>query len=98
MANWGQMRPLRLHLDTSDYSAMYRAVPGTDQARVRDRLLELARSGRIEIGLSHHVVFELLQKAEPQFREDRLERARLLKELCGQNAFPYPTDLGCCRR
>jgi hypothetical protein len=88
------MRPIRLHLDTSDYSVMYRAVPGTMPERVRDALRQMARSGRIEIGLSYHVVFELLQKAEPKFREDRLERARLLTELCGRNAFPYPTDLG----
>jgi hypothetical protein len=50
--------------------------------------------GKIQIGLSYHVVFELLQKATPQYREDRLARARLLVELCGKNAFAYPTDLG----
>ncbi len=50
--------------------------------------------GQIEIGLSYHVVFELLQKATPEFRDDRLARARFLTQLCGQNAFPYPTDLG----
>ncbi len=88
------MRPIRLHLDTSDFSVMYRASPGTMPAGVRDQLKEMARSGQIEIGLSYHVFFELMQKAEPDFRDDRLERARLLKELCGRNAFPYPTDLG----
>jgi hypothetical protein len=88
------MRPIRLHLDTSDYAAMYRAPPGTAAALVRDQLREMTESGRIEIGLSYHVVFELLQKADPKFRPDRLARAGLLKELCGQNAFPYPTDLG----
>jgi hypothetical protein len=54
----------------------------------------MVQSGRIEIGLSYYVVFELLQKAEPKYREDRLARARLLTALCGQNAFPYPSDLG----
>ncbi len=54
----------------------------------------MANAGQIEIGLSYHVVFELLQKAAPEHREDRLGRARLLKELCGQNAFPYGGDLG----
>jgi len=39
-------------------------------------------------------VFEFLQKAGPEYREDRLARARLLKELCGQNTFPYGRDLG----
>src|ERR1019366_5683252 len=87
-------RPIRLHLDTSDYSAMYAAQPGTAPTEVRDKLKAMLRDGRIEIGLSYHIVFELLQKAEPKYREDRLARARLLTELCGQNAFPYPTDLG----
>lgn len=87
-------RPVRLHLDTSDYAVMYCSEPGTPAARVRDELKEFSQSGRIEIGLSYHVVFELLQKASPEHREDRLERARLLTELCGQNAFPYPSDLG----
>jgi hypothetical protein len=61
---------------------------------VRETLSEMARSGQIEVGLSYHVIFELLQRADPEYRENRLSRARLLSELCGQNAFPYPTDLG----
>src|SRR5271165_2065365 len=88
------MRPIRLHLDTSDYAIMYRAAPGTPEAHVRDELTGMKESGRIEIGMSYHVVFELLQKAEPKFRDDRLARARFLTQLCGRNAFPYPSDLG----
>jgi hypothetical protein len=86
--------PLRLHLDTSDYAAMYNAVDGTAPANVRGELKALVQQGLIRIGLSYHVVFELLQKAEPTYREDRLARAKLLVELCGDNALPYPTDLG----
>src|SRR3984893_17418812 len=89
-----QLQPIRLHLDTSDYAAMYCALPGSPAAKVRDFLKPMAALGKIQIGLSYHVVFELLQKAAPQYREDRLARARLLVELCGNNAFPYPTDLG----
>jgi hypothetical protein len=88
------MRPLRLHLDTSDYATMYRASPGSSAAQIRETLKELVHACKIEIGLSHHVVFELLQKAEPEHRTDRLERARLLSELCERNALPYPSDLG----
>ena len=73
---------------------MYCALPGSPAAKVRDFLKTMAELGKIQIGLSYHVVFELLQKAAPQYREDRLARARLLIELCGRNAFPYPTDLG----
>jgi hypothetical protein len=80
------MRPVRIHLDTSDYGAMQYAAPGTEIANIRDWLKEMARDERVEIGMSYHVVFELLQKASPEYREDRLARARLLKQLCGQNA------------
>jgi hypothetical protein len=89
-----QNRPVRVHLDTSDYAVMYCAAEGTAPAGVRDWLKDMATHGNIEIGISYHVVFELLKKAEPKYREDRLARARLLTDLCGRNAFPYPTDLG----
>ena len=88
------LRPIRLHLDTSDYAAIYCAPPGSPVAKVGGFLKRMAEQGKIQIGLSYHVVFELLQKAAPEYREDRLARARLLVELCGKYAFPYPTDLG----
>src|SRR5665213_460827 len=88
------MAPVRLHLDTSDYAAMYNAPPDTPEARARDRLLEMKAASLIEIGLSHHVVFELLQNAPPQYRADRIDRAQMLTKLCDRNAFPYPSDLG----
>ncbi|MGW1425249.1 hypothetical protein ACWAT4_34550 [Bradyrhizobium manausense] len=88
------IRPVRIHLDTSDYSAMHDAPTGSPIQKVRERLAVLAGCGRIEIGLSYHVVFELLQRADAEHRGNRLSRARLLSELCGLNAFPYPTDLG----
>src|ERR1700683_5005544 len=88
------MRPLRLHLDTSDFARMYRAAPGSPAAQTRDALKQFVQTRKIEIGLSYHVVFELLQKAAPEHRADRLERARLLTELCGRNVLPYPSDLG----
>ena len=77
---------------------MHDAPTGSPVAEIREKLTEMARSGRIEIGLSYHVVFELLQRADPEHRGNRLSRARLLSELCGLNAFPYPTDLGSGHR
>jgi hypothetical protein len=88
------MAPIIIHLDTSDYAEMYRAKDGTPPARIRDDLLARAAKGEIAIGLSYHVVFELLQYAPPKYRNDRLARADLLKALCWPYAFPYPTDLG----
>ena len=81
------MRPVRIHLGTSDYAAMHAAAPVTDAARVREHLKGLAAAGQVEIGLSYHIMFEFPQKAGAEYREDRLARARLLKGLCGQNAF-----------
>jgi hypothetical protein len=88
------MRPIRIHLDSSDYSAMHDAPQGSPVAKVRERLSNMVRCDQVEIGLSYHVVFELLQRADPEHRPNRRSRARLLSELCGLNAFPYPTDLG----
>jgi hypothetical protein len=90
----GALRPIRLHLDTSDYAAMHVAPHGSPNAQIRDKLKEMVRSGHLEIGLSYHVLFEFVQKATPQYRDDRLARAQLLRELCGHNAFPHPIDLG----
>jgi hypothetical protein len=73
---------------------MYCAAEGSAQAWARDWLKDIATYGSIEIGISYYIVFELLKKAEPKYREDRLGWARLVTNLCGRNAFPYPTDLG----
>jgi hypothetical protein len=91
-------RPIRIYLDTSDYAAMYRSEPGTSATRTREELRDLVLNDTIEIGFSFQIVFELLQKAAPQYRDDRLARAKFLKELCGTNAFPSPDDLGKGRR
>ncbi|UVO30174.1 hypothetical protein [Bradyrhizobium arachidis] len=73
---------------------MYRAPPGSAVEQIRDTLKSLVRAGLVEIGLSYHVVFELLQKASPEHRPDRLERANLLSKLCERNVLPYPSDIG----
>lgn len=72
---------------------MYRAEAGAVQADVRDFLLDGISTGQVQVGLSYFVVFELLQAATPQHREDRIARARFLSRVCGSNAFPYVTDL-----
>jgi hypothetical protein len=73
---------------------MYRAAAGSSAAQIREVLKKLVQARKIEIGLSYHIVFELLQKATLEHRADRIERARLLSELCERNALPYPSDLG----
>jgi hypothetical protein len=87
-------RPIRIYLDTSDYSLMYCAAPGTSVAQIREKLRELVLNNAIEVGFSYQIVFELLQKAAPKYRGDRIARVRFLKELCGTNAFPANDDLG----
>ncbi len=87
-------RPIRIYLDTSDYSHMYCAEPGTSVAQIREKLRNFVLDKTIEVGFSYQIVFELLQKAAPQYRDDRIARARFLKELCGTNAFPATDDLG----
>ena len=40
-------KPIRLHLDTSDYAAMYNAVPGSAIIKIRDTIYDMVQQGRI---------------------------------------------------
>ena len=64
---------------------MYCALPGSDWAKVCDFLKGMVELGKIQIGLSYHVVFELLQKATPQYRDvwRTITRLWLMVNPCG---------------
>ena len=79
----------RLHLDTSDYSVMYGAASGTAEAAVRDMLLAHVEAGRLQIGLSYHVIVELLPQPRFEYRGHRRARAHFIRDLCGTNALAY---------
>lgn len=84
---------IRVYLDSSDYANLAIAKPATDLWHLRRHLARLVGDRTIEIGMSYFNVFELLQDHAPEFKQNRLERAELLRELCEANAFPYISDL-----
>src|SRR5947208_15341566 len=85
---------LKVYLDTSDYAVLYKERCTPELAHVKRRLLGFVDSGKIMIGFSFPIIFELLQDCTPEFLSDRLERARILKRLCKTNCFPYLVIFG----
>jgi hypothetical protein len=86
------MRPIRIYLDSSDYANFSKATLEPRYKAVYDFLIQKLDEGAIEIGYSAWNVFELIQKADEQFRADRVRRADALRSLCRGKAFPHPMD------
>lgn len=83
--------PLLVYLDTSDYVAMYKGndqIPST-VCDVKEYLLKMSKEKKIVVAYSYVVVWELLQKYEASYREDRLNRAGFVHDLCEYNTFRF---------
>lgn len=85
-------KSIRIYLDTSDYADFSRPDIGKKDKEILDFLKSKVKTKEVEIGYSYWIVTELIQDASDEFRETRIQRAKTIKELCGENAFPYPTD------
>lgn len=85
--------PLIIYLDTQDYIRIFNDPEGAEVHKTLDRLLKFRDNGEIVIGYSWVTVFEFITKPSNEFREERVRRGRLIKEICGKNAFPYLTEL-----
>jgi|GEM_PF-4935716 len=83
---------LRIYLDTQDYAVLYKNRNEQEQ-RIYDFLVKNVVSGKIEIGFSYPIISEFLQDFDPNHREDRIQRAKLIKSLCGKNAFKFISRL-----
>tara|TARA_B100000686_G_scaffold315138_2_gene361786 strand:+ start:398 stop:1540 length:1143 start_codon:yes stop_codon:yes gene_type:complete len=79
---------LKIYLDTQDYIALYKNRSAEQQA-VYEYLQKRIASKQIKIGFSYAIIAEFLQDYEEAYREDRLQRAKLIKELCGKNCYRY---------
>lgn len=86
--------PLKIYLDTSDYAALYRLNLTEVERSVLAYLREQIKAGRIEIGFSWPIIWELLQDFSEEYRADRVRRAEFVSELCGQNAFRFMFEIG----
>lgn len=87
------MKPLKIYLDTQDFANLSKHNIDATLRPVRDFLIEETGAGRIKVGYSFPLIFELIRNADEKHKADRLNKARFVKLLCGNNAHPYPTDL-----
>lgn len=83
---------LHIYLDTSDYVRLYQSKSCDDKA-ILSYLKEKIEKKDIAICFSCINIFEFLQPYEPDFFEERLSRAKFMKEICLSNCFKYITDI-----
>jgi hypothetical protein len=86
-------RPVRVYLDTSDYSrfADLERRPDGDLAEVLAYLRERTADGSIEVRFSAIHLFEFLK--DPSQRALALRKVKILEELCGERTFRSVGDV-----
>lgn len=89
MDNQNNKLPLRIYLDTSDYSRFadigYRNEPGL--AEILSFLREKKEQGLIELRFSAVHLFEFLK--DPSQRDLALRKVRIMEELCDDRTFRF---------
>ena len=84
---------LIVYLDTQDYINLFNESDEGPNHQVLAELLEHRERGEIVIGFSFFTIFEFITKPDAANRRERVRRGQLVKEICGPNAFPYPTAI-----
>ncbi|GAA6201732.1 hypothetical protein [Aquicoccus sp. SU-CL01552] len=85
--------PLIVYLDTQDYIRIFNEPDGGPAKAILDQLLVFRDRGDIVIGYSWAIMLEFITRPTDDFREERVRRGQLVKNICGRNAFPFFTDL-----
>lgn len=86
-------RALVVYLDTQDYIRLFNEQGHGPAHEVLDQLLALRSKGFIVIGYSWAIMLEFITRPTDEYREERVRRGQLVKDICGRNAFPFYTDL-----
>lgn len=79
-------------MDTQDYINLFTQAEDARCHHVLRQLLSWRDEGRILVGFSFFTIVEFITKPDEDNREERVARGRLIKNICGKNAFPHPTD------
>ncbi|PIW31134.1 MAG: hypothetical protein COW30_00415 [Rhodospirillales bacterium CG15_BIG_FIL_POST_REV_8_21_14_020_66_15] len=82
-----------LYLDTQDYINLFNEPDDGPKHCVLAELLSHCDRGEIVIGFSFATVMEFITKPDVTNRPERVRRGQLIKDICGPNAFPYPSDI-----
>ncbi len=84
---------LVVYLDTQDYIRVFNERGHGPAHEVLNRLLAFRDNGDIVIGYSWAIMLEFITRPTDEYREERVRRGQLVKDICGQNAFPFCSDL-----
>lgn len=84
---------LIVYLDTQDYINLFNESDEGPNHQVLAELLEHRDRGEVVIGFSFVTILEFITKPDAANRRERVRRGQLVKEICGPNAFPYPTAI-----
>lgn len=79
-------KPVRVYLDSSDYSTLSNSQLIPEMAAIRDRLVAWANSGEVEFRYSGAHISEM-SPLEPQYVDAAKSRGKLLVTLCGRKTF-----------
>ena len=88
-----QYMALIIYLDTQDYIKLFNEPTEGPNHQVLTDLLAYRDRGEIVIGFSFATIMEFITKPDAANRRERVRRGQLIKDICGPNAFPYPTAI-----
>ena len=84
---------LIVYLDTQDYIKLFNEPEEGPNHQVLADLLAYRDRGEIVIGFSFATIIEFITKPDAANRSERVRRGQLIKDICGRNAFPYPSAI-----
>lgn len=87
------MKPIRIYLDTSDYSTLISTNLSPELQTLKTQLQRWVDEEIIEIGYSFWTVTELIKPGSVEYVEKNREKGRLIKALTKGKCFPHPIDL-----
>ncbi|WP_144421078.1 hypothetical protein [Ahrensia marina] len=67
----------------------------SESVEFKNELINLRNSGKAIFGYSYWHIMELIRNGDDIARENRIQRAKTVDEICGRNCFPYPSDREC---
>ena len=85
--------PRIIYLDTQDYIKLFNEPNAGPNHQVLTDLLAYRDRGEIVLGFSFATILEFITRPDAANRRERVRRGQLIKDICGPNAFPYPTAI-----
>ena len=84
--------PLVVYLDTQDYIRLFNEPDDGPNHAILRQLMEHRGRGEIVIGYSWVIMLEVITRPTEEFRDERVRRGQLVKDICGLHAFPFYAD------